>query len=444
LDTQRACISKIVIDGTILPFIEQKISKDFFTDEHHLQVWDFIFDHYRQYGKTPDTASVHKAYPNYELPDFPEPVEYYLNQLKQDRKKVILTTSVQEYADRLIKDDGSHIGDELETILRKGMAQAAHEISQGRDSDFFLGWDRVMERLRERKANPGIRGVSTGFPSMDHLTGGLQDEQLVTYIGTPKAGKSSVLLKMALNAHRNGIEVLFVTFEMSTREQEDRLVSLLSGVALTDILNGTFTDAEEKSIEKALSLRKSMSGFTITSDITSAITVSGVQAKVQQYQPGLVVVDGAYLMDDEYGETKGSPQALTNITRGFKRMAQTVQKPVVISTQALLARSRGGLRLDSIGYSSSFAQDSDIIFGVEKDEMIPNVSLFKVLAARSSPVGQTLIRFDWTQGLIEELTSADYEAALNNLAPGAAVSGRGGRKAGATTGLMAEWDDDAA
>jgi KaiC/GvpD/RAD55 family RecA-like ATPase len=39
---------------------------------------------------------------------------------------------------------------------------------------------------------------------MDRLTGGLQPEQLITVVGTAKAGKSSMLLKMAYNAHRNG------------------------------------------------------------------------------------------------------------------------------------------------------------------------------------------------------------------------------------------------
>jgi len=136
-------------------------------------------------------------------------------------------------------------------------------------------------------------------------------------VGTPKAGKSSLLLKLAFNAHRNGNSVLFVTFEMGTEEQEDRLVSLISGVGLTKILTGTFDRNDEKKIETALKLRKAMSGFTITSDVSSAITVSGVQAKIQQYQPSLVIIDGVYLMDDEAGNDKGTPQALTSLTRGF-------------------------------------------------------------------------------------------------------------------------------
>lgn len=194
-------------------------------------------------------------------------------------------------------------------------------------------------------------------------------------------------------------------------------MSLLSGVGLTKILNGTFSLDEEQRIVKALKLRKDMQGFTITSDITSAITVSGVQAKIQQYQPRLVVIDGVYLMDDETGNDRGTPQALTSLTRGFKRLAQTLRIPIVISTQAMLYRSKGGLKMESIGYSSSFAQDSDIVFGVEPHEQLLGVSRFKVIASRSSPRGETYVRFDWNSGIIEEMKTADYEAALNNAVP---------------------------
>lgn len=434
MDVQHACLSKIVLDGELTAFIDAKITQDFFPDEYHLKVWDLVLEHYRKYGKPPSPDAVHAAYPAYDFEDFPEPTAFYLHRLQQDRKKVILTSAVQSYAERLREEEGPEIGNELETILREGLSSAAHEISQGRDTDFFLSGDRILERLRERRDNPGyLRGITTGLDGIDRLTGGLQPEQLITIIGTPKAGKSSMLLKLAFNAHRNGTRVLLVTFEMSTEEQEDRLVSLISGVGLTKILTGTFDPSEEKQIEKALRLRRSMSGFTITSDVSSAITVSGVQAKIQQYDPGLVIIDGVYLMDDEAGHDKGSPQALTSITRSFKRLAQTKRIPILISTQAMLYRSRGGLKMESIGYSSSFAQDSDIVFGVEAHDQIPHVSTFKVIAARSSPTGVSHVRFDWGKGLIEELDDAAYEALVNNHQP--IISS--GKK---VSSLQAQWD----
>lgn len=418
MDIQHAALSKIILNGDLTPFIESRINRDFFPDAEHARIWDMVLEHYQQYGKPPSPDAVHLAYPRYAFTEYEEPTEFFLNQLRQDRQKVLLTAAMQEFSDRLQEDEGPSIGDELADIIRKGLANAAHEVSQGRDTDFFPSYDRIMEKLRERRQNPGVlRGISTGLAGMDYLTGGFQNEQLICLVGTPKAGKSSMLLKMALNAKQNGVNVLFLTFEMSTEEQEDRLVSLLSGVGLTKILNGTFSSDEEKRIDKALLLRKDNAGLVITSDTTSAVTLSGVQAKIIQYQPALVIVDGVYLMDDEAGNDKGTPQALTSITRGFKRLAQTMRIPVVISTQAMLYRAKKGLKMDSVGYSSSFVQDSDIVFGVEAHESIPGVSKFHVLASRSSPRGEAFVRFDWGQGLIEEMTDEEYERAMNAYQP---------------------------
>jgi replicative DNA helicase len=438
-DVQHACLTKIVSEGDLVPFIEARITKDFFPDPRHGQVWDMVIEHYQKYGKPPEPTSINKAYPDYKFPVFPEPTAYYLHQLRQDRLKVILVSTVQDVATRLNADEeGPDIGTELETILRDGLAQAMHEITQGRDSDFYPSHKQIFDRLEAREADPDkLKGISCGMHSIDMLTGGLQPEQLITMIGTPKAGKSSVLLKMAFEAHRNGNRVLFVTFEMSTEEQQDRVVSLLAGVGLTKILRGEFDHLEKERIRKALDIRKRMEGFWISSDITSATTVSGIQAKIKQYQPALVVIDGVYLMDDETGHDKGSPQALTAITRGFKRLAQTNRIPVVISTQAMLYRAKSGLHMGSIGYSSSFAQDSDIIFGVEADEHLMGVSHFKVVAARSSPLGEALLRFDWGKGIIEEIDHAAYQQALVMATPTSSSGKTKGQSA-----LLATWGDE--
>lgn len=442
MDVQHACLCKIINDGDILPFIEAKITDVFFPDDKHLKVWQLVTDHFKKFGKAPDEAAVHKAYPTYKVEDYPEPTSYYLNQLRQDRKKVILATNVQKFVSRFTdEDEGPDIGDELEGILRKGLAEAAHEISQGRDTDFFPSYERAVDRLRERKDNPsGLRGIPTGFATLDYLTGGYQPEQLITLIGTPKAGKSSILLRSALHTRlASNSRVLLLTFEMSTEEQEDRLMSLLSGVGLTKILNGTVTNKEFKQVEDALTVRQGLHGFVITSDITSATTLSGVYAKAQQYQPDIIFVDGAYLMDPEGNHDKGSPQHLTELTRGFKRMAQTLRLPIVITTQALLSRSRNGLTADSIGYSSSFAQDSDGVYGVRADERVRNVSKLSVILQRSGPTGSAYVETIWDQGRIEEIDRADYEAAAAK-----AASSGGGKSSGSNPGSTVGWDDDAA
>ena len=60
-------------------------------------------------------------------------------------------------------------------------------------------------------------------------------------MGLPKSMKSSILLYMAIKAWEAGNLPLLIGFEMHNDEQYDRLASLLSGVSLTKIQNGTLT-----------------------------------------------------------------------------------------------------------------------------------------------------------------------------------------------------------
>jgi len=117
-------------------------------------------------------------------------------------------------------------------------------------------------------------------------------------------------------------------------------------------------------------------------------------------------------------------------------LAQTIRIPIIISTQAMLYRSKGGLKMESIGYSSSFAQDSDIVFGVEAHEQIQGVSKFKVIASRSSPKGEAYVRFDWTNGLIEEIRQEDYEKMMNSTMP---ISGSSQPK---PSSLRSHWESE--
>ena len=412
-DIQYGALAKAIIDGDLLRLIEGRVTEDFFTDEKYQRIYKFLRDHWGKYGTQPDYDVVRRAFPSQQWEDPGQPLRYYIDQLRKRRKIVLFTDMLNDAAISLQDSDDPDNADNIEAIVRTSLQQVRHETTTVRDENVVTQADAIGRLLSDRMENPGhLRGYSTGFPSIDLVTGGLQNEQLVTVIGTPKTGKSSALLFMALTLHREGHAPLFVSFEMSFQEQMDRLLSLLSGISLTRIMNGNITFKERSRIVRAIQIREAMKPFIISTDIMSATTVSGVQMKVQQYQPDAVFVDGTYLMDPETAAfEKGSPQALTEITRGLKRLAQTQEVPIVNTTQALLSRSKTGLTLNSIGYSSSFAQDSDLILGTERPDQ-SKVAKFHVIASRSGPRKTAWIEWDWDHGRVEEVpdptqTSAD-------------------------------------
>ena len=153
-----------------------------------------------------------------------------------------------------------------------------------------------------------------------------------------------------------------------------------------------------------------MHPFFLSSDITSSQTISGLSGKIEQYHPDLLIVDGVYMMIDEVTGEQNTPQSLTNITRSMKRLAQTHDIPIMMTTQALgwKVSRKQGLTSGGIGYSSSFLQDSDVVFGVESVEGADDLKKVSVLDARSAPRIAIIIKWNWATGEFEEEGEAEF------------------------------------
>lgn len=427
LDIEHGALCRIITDRDIATAIEMHLGDEYFEDPANLRVWKMITEHWKDHGSVPDITSVNRAYPTFTVYAYPEPLRYYLDELR-DRKRMRIALAATQEAMKILDDEGPDKGRRFADTLRNGLQTAWFEVPEGKDVDYFTMFqDNTLERLIDRVNNPGLRGVETGFDILDKITGGYQDGQLISIVAVPKTGKSTLALYSALHVRSVGRRAMFFTFEMSAAEQEDRLVSMVSGVDYNAILDGTLTQLEIDQIAREHKLREySHEGLTLVADTSSVTTVSAIQAKIRQYKPRVVFVDGAYLMDDEEGEAKGSSQALTNITRALKRMAQAESIPVILTTQGSQFRAKGGVNMSTAMYSQSFAQDSDVLLGAEKllqrkDGLI--LSKFSVIEGRNVRKANFYIEVDWSHGSIRHVTDAEAEIMLASADPNAPAGG---------------------
>lgn len=409
MDIERHLISKVVADGNFSDVMDAGITADFFDDAMNRKLFRSIQEYKLSYGKVPTLDVLHKDYPTIRLPDSGEyPIAYLLDQLRENRRRGILADGVMEATELLKMGDSERSAEILQQTLR----QVAADVPTSTVMDLTA---KTLEQRREayaelRKRDGRMLGIPSGFDSIDYVTQGFQKKQLVTFVGLPKSGKSTLLLLAAMAAHEMAFRPLLVGFEMSTEEQVDRHASILAKISHHRLRTGTLSPEEYKRLEKAWRRLSAMPEFFASTDINSVTTLSGIQAQIERVEPDIVFVDGVYMMRDEEGEPQGSSQALTNITRGLKRMAQNLDLPMVESTQALGWKTdkRRGLTGDSIGYSSSFLQDSDLVIGVEKTE-IDDINRVKVLAARNAPTMEKYIRWNWDTGTFEELDDDPFE-----------------------------------
>jgi replicative DNA helicase len=266
--------------------------------------------------------------------------------------------------------------------------------------------NRFDEYLSVKTRPNGLLGMATGFRTIDQATAGLQPGQLVTIIAPPKTGKSVLAMQVAVNIHEDGFVPMFQSFEMTNIEQQHRHDAMRAKIAHSRLIRGSLNPDEEARYKAALTKMETMHNFYLT-DSVSAMTVTGLAAKIDKLRPNIVFVDGVYLMLDEVSGESNSPQALTNITRGLKHLAMAKEIPIVVSTQVLLWKmKKRQVSADAIGYSSSFYQDSDVILGLQKQDEEDDTSReLKIVASRNCGPASSDLLWDWEEGKFEEYGS---------------------------------------
>ena len=389
-------ISKVIQTKDLTVALKSGVKEDHFTKEWS-KVWSWVVTFWRDHGEVPSKRALSQEFGDIRLISAEdEPFTALIDEVYNSYRHRNLLEAMALAVPSL--ESGNTAKALLE--LSKGVQLASAETARLRDINLIDTWEQRVDKYKELQSTPNaLRGIPTGLLGLDRITSGFRPQQLITFVGEAKKGKSLMTLIMANAAHLHGKSPLFVSFEMSAEEQAARYDAIVSKVSYTNILRGSLTNNELAKITDTLRMRKNMHPFIVTEDTSSLTTVSALAAKVKEFKPDILFVDGVYLMDDENGEPKGSPQALTNITRSLKRLAQNSDIPVIGTTQVLSwklgnKKSRR-ITADSIGYTSSFAQDSDLIVGVESDPDIDNQSIIRVVLARSAPLGEIRINWDW-------------------------------------------------
>jgi len=397
-DNEHRLVSKVIRDREITPALQRGITDVWFLDDENKRVWAFVRKHYAEYSEVPTAVTVKDHYPNYKVLDVQDNIEYLLDTMVEFRRRMLTRQGLENAVEQLQENDHESALLAMEATITKVNEQGVlgtHEIDLTKNTE---------ERYKAYQSlqNSEFLGIPTGFAKIDEATAGLQGGQLVTIIAPPKTGKSQIALKMAINIHRQGKIPMFQSFEMNNHEQQQRHDAMRANISHGRLRRGKLLPAEEARYIDILNEMEKEQSFHLV-DAVNGITVSALAAKIEQAKPDIVFVDGVYLMLDEITGEMNTPQAITNVTRALKRLAQKIDKPIIITTQTLLWKMRAGkVTADSIGYSSSFFQDSDVILGLEPIEEDEELRNLKVVASRNCGPTETALTWRWETGCFHD------------------------------------------
>lgn len=409
MDVERLLISRIIQDKDYGPVADKSITSKFFLDQQNHQVFEHLVRHVTTYGQVPSLAAIKADFPEYKFVKVEDSYDFLLDKIREQHSLALIAEGMDEAVDAHDNQDV----DRAKMALADILMQIATDVPNTRDVDITLtGADRLKRYLEFQNSSGSLRGIPTGFDTLDKATLGWQKENLVYFVGPPKSGKSTLLLLCAIAAHLYGLRPLLFTFEMSTDEMAERMDAIRASIGHNRLRGGTLRKEEWKKLELFLKNLENSPPFWMSADTAGASSLTGMAAKVDQYEPDIVFIDGVYLITDEISGEVNTTTALTNLSRGFKRLAQNKQIPIIATSQVLLWKmdKKKGVTTNSIGYTSAFAQDGDVLLAVEgtEDEAIQKI---KVLEARNVGYLETYVHWDWDSGTFEELTENPFEDA---------------------------------
>lgn len=265
----------------------------------------------------------------------------------------------------------------------------------------------AWERFEHLSANEdAIRGIPTGFTSLDNILAGFQRSDLIILAARPSMGKTTFALDIARNAAlRFKKSVGIFSLEMSDQQLVDRMLASEAGVDSWKLRTGRLkNDQEFESVQSAMA-RLSEASIHIDDQPGNNILKMRSAARRLHNEHGLdmLIVDYLQLMSPTATKASDSMvQQVTEISRSLKILARELDVPVLALSQLSRAvEQRGGKpRLSDLRDSGSIEQDADVVMFIHREDKInkesdrPNIAEIMVEKHRNGPVGTAELYFD--------------------------------------------------
>lgn len=259
-------------------------------------------------------------------------------------------------------------------------------------------YDEILLRMK----NPGIKGVSWGSSELDNATGGKCPGELILISGRPGQGKTALVCNSILTDARLGVPSLLFEREMRLQEVSERIISLMTGVPITNIRLGLLNQSQIEKIYAAMTEFKELPIYIDTSYRSSDLYY--IESTVSKYKR-LYDVQNVYLDYIQILIDRDDNQVheLGRVSRLFKILSNELNICSIVLSQlnrGVESRENKRPMLSDLRQSGNLEEDADIVIGLYRDEYYNKESRYKglmeaiILKYRNGPVGTVTLKFE--------------------------------------------------
>lgn len=383
-----------ILDRKDSTFISlNNITEEFFSD--YKQEFEFINNHIQKYGACPDKETFLASFPNFDLIKVDEPNDYLVDELFDDRNKRALArvfNKIRSLINENKTDEAMKVYSSSADLILK--AKHMNSIDILADTSRY---DKYVDKIN----NFDDFYVSTGFKELDKVIGGWdRQEELATIIARSNVGKSWILLKTAVAAAEQGLNVGLYSGEMSETlvgYRADTLISHLSNKALIHG-NGDIQNDYKRFLE---SLSTKIKGHirVLTPEMIGGLAgTTELRGFIEKDDLDMLCVDQhSLLVDDKHA--KSPVERASNISRDLKTLQVLKKIPIIAVSQQNRQSIEDGINLTHISQSDRIGQDSTIVLALERKEDVLIVNLLKSRNSENSAQFKYAVDFD--KGIFE-------------------------------------------
>ena len=313
-------------------------------------------------------------------------IKYHTDILKESsykRKLHKLSVRIQDLLKA--KNTGQYIADQIDQEL----TAIIDNTQTGRIKKISELIPDALNRIEYAVHHKGmLSGLSTGFPKLDFMTGGLQNGDMIVIASRTSIGKTAMALCMASNMAIQKIEPIgLFSSEMSDKLIVDRLIAINGRLPLTNMKHGNITTADfSKITESARDINDSPIWINDTPNIP-LLDLKSQTRKMKRMGIKIVFID--YLTLIKHGDPRMPRyERVGEISKSLKALARELNIPIVVMSQ--LNRQSEGAKpsLADLRQSGEIEEDSDIIMLIHREDRESEKAELTIAKHRNGPCGK--------------------------------------------------------
>lgn len=342
----------------------------------HKSEWNYILNHFNTYGSIPDKESFLTSFPDFDLIKVNEPIQYLIDEIYKEKQNNQLATTFNKVRKLLIENKSDEALDTYKKAyedLTTSIALSSVDILKDTSR-----YDAYIERLQSFDKYY----VRTGLPELDAIVGGWdREEELATIVARTNVGKSWLLLKFAVAAAEQGLNVGIYSGEMSERKVGYRIDTLIQHISNGALVHGSSNiQADYKTYIDNLPTRFKGSIKVLTPNmINGAAGVSALRAFIEKDKLDILFIDQHSLLEDDR-KARNPIERASNISKDLKNLQVLKRIPIISVSQQNRASTDEGVGTEHVAQSDRIAQDSTIILFFERhkdDKTLLDIELVK-------------------------------------------------------------------